>query len=158
MRVVADRHLPLLHDLEERGLHLRRRAVDLVGEQEVAEDGAELGVEGALLRAVDPRPDEVRRHEVGRELDARERSAEHAGRRLDRQRLREAGNALDEEVTLREEADEHALEHRVLAGDDPADLEERLLELLLCLLRGRLRTIGFSVMRRPFSRGSEVHT
>ena len=31
---------PLLHRLEERGLRLRRRAVDLVGEDEVVEDGA----------------------------------------------------------------------------------------------------------------------
>ena len=128
MRRVADRHLALLHHLEQRGLHLRRRAVDLVREQEVAEDGAELGVEAALARAVDARADEVRRHEVGRELHARERAAEHAGGRLDRQRLREAGNALDQEVALREQADEHPLEHRVLAGDDAADLEQRLLE------------------------------
>ena len=33
-----DRHLPLLHRLEQRGLGLRRRAVDLVAEQEVRED------------------------------------------------------------------------------------------------------------------------
>ena len=90
MRRVADRHLALLHHLEQRRLHLRRRAVDLVREQEVAEDGAELGVERALAGPVDARADEVGRHEVGRELHARERAAEHAGRRLDRQRLREA--------------------------------------------------------------------
>jgi hypothetical protein len=46
-RLAADRDLVLLHDLEQRRLHLRRRAVDLVGEQEVAEDRAELGVEAA---------------------------------------------------------------------------------------------------------------
>ena len=45
VRLVPDRDLTLLHDLEERGLHLGRRAVDLVGEEEVAEDGAELGLE-----------------------------------------------------------------------------------------------------------------
>ena len=128
MRVVSDRHLALLHHLEQRGLHLRRRAVDLVREQEVAEDGPELGVERALARPVDARADEIRRHEVGRELHARERAAEHARGRLDRQRLREAGNAFDQEMALREEADEDPLEHRVLAGDHAADLEQRLLE------------------------------
>ena len=40
------------------------------------------------------------------------------------------GHALDQEVALREQADEHALEHRVLPGDDPADLEQRLLEAI----------------------------
>ena len=125
---MPDRHLALLHHLEQRRLHLRGRAVDLVGEQEVAEDRAELGVEGALAGPVDARADEIGRDEVGRELDARERAAEHAGGRLDRQRLREPGHALDQEVALREQADEHALEHRVLAGDHAPDLEERLLE------------------------------
>ena len=68
MRVVADRHLALLHDLEQRGLHLRRRAVDLVRQEEVAEHRPELGVERPLLRAIDARADQVRRDEVGREL------------------------------------------------------------------------------------------
>jgi hypothetical protein len=34
-------------------------------------------------------------------------------------------------VPLREQADEDALEHRVLAGDHAPDLEERLLEPFL---------------------------
>ena len=55
-------------------------------------------------------------------------AAEHAGGRLDRQRLGEPGHALDEQVALREQADEHALEHLVLSGDHAPDLEERLLE------------------------------
>ena len=62
--LVADRDLALLHHLEQRRLHLRGRAVDLVREQEVAEHGAELGVEPARVRAVDPRADQVGRHEV----------------------------------------------------------------------------------------------
>ena len=52
---VPDRDLALLHHLEQGGLHLRRRPVDLVREQEVAEDGAELGVELTLAGAVDAR-------------------------------------------------------------------------------------------------------
>jgi hypothetical protein len=71
-RLAADRHLVLLHDLEQRGLDLGRRAVDLVGEQEVAEDRAELDVEAPGVRTVDARADEVGGHEVGRELDAAE--------------------------------------------------------------------------------------
>ncbi len=37
VRVALDGHLPLLHRLEQRGLRLRRRAVDLVGQQHVGE-------------------------------------------------------------------------------------------------------------------------
>ena len=45
------------------------------------------------------------------------------------------GHALDQQVALREQADEHALEHLVLAGDHAPDLEERLLEPLADLGR-----------------------
>ena len=100
------------------------RAVDLVGEEEVREDGPRLDVERALVRAVDARPDEVGRHEVRRELDALEGAAEHFGEGLDRQRLGQARHALEEEVAAGQEADEDPLEHRVLADDDPPDLEQ----------------------------------
>ena len=155
MRVVADRDLALLHDLEQRGLHLRRRAVDLVGQEEVAEDRAELGVERPLLRAIDARADQVRRDEVGCELHTGERSAEHSRGRLDRQGLGETGHAFDEQVALRQQAHEHALEHRILPGDDPADLEQRLLELFLRVLGRQLGVFG-SVGHDgvPFSIGS----
>ena len=130
---VADRHLALLHHLEQRRLHLRGRAVDLVGEQEVAEDRPELGVEHAFAGPVDACPDEVRRHEVRRELDAGEGASKDAGGRLDRQRLGQARHALDQQVALREETDEDPLEHGVLPGDHPPDLEKRLLEAFLGL-------------------------
>ena len=60
-RVVPDRHLALLHHLEQRRLHLRRGAVDLVGEEEVAEDRPELRLELAAVGPVDARADEVGR-------------------------------------------------------------------------------------------------
>ena len=128
MRLLADRHLPLLHHLEQGRLHLGRGAVDLVGEQEVAEHRPELGVELVLAGAVHPRADEVGRHEVRRELDPLEAAADHLGDGLDGQRLREAGDALDQEVSTREQADEDPLQHLVLPGDDALDLEDRALD------------------------------
>ena len=50
--------------------------------------------------------------------------------RLDRERLREAGNALDQQVAAGEQAHEHALEHLLLARDHAPDLEQRLFEPL----------------------------
>ena len=120
---MTDRDLVLLHDLEEGRLDLGRRAVDLVGEQEVGEDGAGLDLEAALVRAVDARPDEVGRHQVRGELDALERPAEDLGEGLDGQGLGQTGHALEEEVAAGQEADEDSLEHLVLADDDPPDLE-----------------------------------
>ena len=131
---VADRHLALLHHLEQRRLHLRRCAVDLVREQEIREHGTEVSVERPRVRPVDSRTDEVRRHKVGRELDAVEGTAEDAGRGLDSQGLCEAGNALDQQVAAGEQAGQDPLQHLVLAGDHAPDLEEGSLQRLLRLL------------------------
>ena len=81
-----------------------------------------------VVGPVDAGAHEVGRDEVGRELDPLERAAEHGGRRLDRQRLREARDALDQQVAAGDEAHEHPLEHLVLPRDDALDLDERLLE------------------------------
>jgi hypothetical protein len=96
MRLAGDRDLVFLHHFEQRALHLGRRAVDFVGEQQVGEHGAERRVELAGLLVVDARADEVGGHQVGRELDALEAAADRSRERLDRQRLGEAGNAFDE--------------------------------------------------------------
>ena len=48
------------------------------------------------------------------------------------------GHALDQEVAAGEQADEHALEHPVLARDHPLDLEQGLLEQLTLLAERRL--------------------
>ena len=39
---VADGDLPLLHRFKQRTLHLCRRAIDLVGEDDIGEDGSSL--------------------------------------------------------------------------------------------------------------------
>jgi hypothetical protein len=48
MGPAAEGDLPLLHDLQQRRLHLRRRPVDLVREHEVREHRAEFDVEALL--------------------------------------------------------------------------------------------------------------
>ena len=128
MCLLADRHLPLLHHLQEGRLHLGRGTVDLVCEQEVAEHRPQLGVELVLAGAVHPRADEVGRHEIRSELDPLEGSTDHLRDGLDGQRLREAGDSLDQEVSTCEEADEDPLQHLVLPGDDALDLEDRALD------------------------------
>ena len=59
---------------------------------------------------------------------------ENAGGGLDGQRLRETGNALDQQVAAGEQAGQDPLEHLVLAGDHAPDLEEGLLQHLFRLL------------------------
>jgi len=95
--LAGDAGVPLAHHLQQRGLHLGGRPVDLVGQHEVGEDGPEASAEVAG-GVEDLAADHVGGHEVGRELDAAEAAAAHAGDGLERQRLREAGDALQEHV------------------------------------------------------------
>ncbi len=121
------------------------RAVDLVGEQEVDHDGAQLDVELFLALPVDPGADDVGGHQVGGELDAGERAADHLGEGLHRQRLGDARNTLEQHVPLGEQADEHPFDQLVLADDDPLDLEDRAfqgVDLLLEPTVGGRRGVG----------------
>src|SRR4029079_874985 len=102
----ANRHLLFLHRLEERRLHLGRRAVDLVGENDVGEDRSLLDAELARRLIVHLRPDDVSGEKVWRELNAIERRVDRFGERADGERLGESGNTLEEHVTTGEEADE----------------------------------------------------
>ena len=80
MRRALDRHLAFLHHLEQRGLRLRRRAVDLVGEQQVGEHRPAARGELAGRLVVERVAGDVGRHQVGRELDAREAAVEASSR------------------------------------------------------------------------------
>ena len=119
MGLLADGDLALLHRLEQRGLDLGRGAVDLVGEEDVAEDRAGLEAELALaaLGIVDVGAGHVRGQQVGGELDAAEVGLEVLRHRLDGAGLGEAGQALDQQVAVGEEADHHALDDLRLAED-----------------------------------------
>ena len=124
MRDALDRRLAFLHRLQERRLGLRRRAVDLVGEEEVGEDrpGAELEVAVALVP--DRRARDVGRHEIRRELNAREPHAQYPREGARRERLRETGVVLEQDVPVGEEAEQHELERLALADDRLLDLVE----------------------------------
>ena len=123
--LAADRDLALLHDLEQRALDLGRRAVDLVGEEQVREHRPQRRPELAGLLVVDAGADEVGRDEVRRELDALELAADRVGDGLDGHRLGEARHALDEEVAAAQQRDDEPFQEVVLADDDLLDLVEQ---------------------------------
>jgi hypothetical protein len=134
VRLAGDRHLILLHHFQERTLHFRRRAIDLVGEEQIREHRSERGGELAGLLVVDARADQIGGHEVGRELDAAERAVDRARQRLDRQRLGEPWHTFDQKVTVGEDRDQHALQKVILADDDLLHFIENALHR-----RGRVR-------------------
>ena len=120
----ADGHLPLGHDLEQGRLHLGWRAVDLVGEHEVGHDRTEFGVEAFGPGSVDSGADDVGGHQVGGELQAGEAATDRLGQGLDGQGLGHAGDALEQAVAAGEQADDHPLDHALLADDDALHLEQ----------------------------------
>ena len=132
----AQRDLPLGHHLQQRRLHLGRRPVDLVGQHEVGEDRPEFGVELLGARPVDPGPDDVGGHQVRGELQPGEAAADGVRQGLHRQRLGNAGDALEQAVAASQQADHHPLDHPLLADDHPLDLEHRPFE------RARVRGRG----------------
>ncbi len=115
------------HGFEERGLGLGSGAVDLVGKDDLAEDGAFLDCEeascGALARVHDEDigTDDVARHQVGGELDTGEAQVEGLGEGANEEGLAEARGSFEEHVTAGDEGPEHLADHVGLADDDFAD-------------------------------------
>jgi hypothetical protein len=60
--------------------------------------------------------------------DAGEVTAHRAGEGLDRERLGEAGHALEQTMAPSEEAHHHALDHPVLTDEDALHLEQHAFE------------------------------
>ena len=122
----VDRRLALLHALEQGGLGLGRRPVDLVGEDDLAEDrpGPELELLGLLV--VDRQPGHVRGQQVRRELDPPEGAAEAPRDGLGEHGLAGARHVLDQEVAAAQQGHQGEADLVVLAHDDALDVGEDL--------------------------------
>jgi hypothetical protein len=120
--LAAERHLPLLHGLEEGTLHLRRCTVDLVGENEVGKDRTEVHGELGALRLEDHGADDVARQQIGGELNPFELQADRRAQAPHEQGLREARKPLEQDMSVSEQRNQHALDHRILADDRFAHL------------------------------------
>ena len=89
MRFAEYRDLSLFHRLEHRRLGFRRGSIDLVSEHNMSEDRSLLELK--LTPAAGIRQhfsaDDIRRHQVGRELNAFKGHAESMAQSLNEQRL-----------------------------------------------------------------------
>ena len=128
----ADGDLLLGHRLQQRGLHLGRCTVDLVGQDDVVEQRAALELEAAGLRAEHVGAGEVGRQQVGGELHAMEVRLDARRQRLHRRGLGQARCALDQQVTVGQQGHQQAVDQVRLADDAllqvVAQLHERLLQ------------------------------
>ena len=80
------------------------------------------------MLVVDHRADHVRWEQIGRELDSLELRRDGVADRVDRQRLREAGDAFEKDVSSGEKSDEDPVDHHILADHDLVDLVKNLID------------------------------
>ena len=110
--LVADGHLMLLHGLEQGALYLGGRTVDLIGQDEVL-----------ILLRIDHRTDHVGRQQVGGKLNTTEVGVDGLCHRLDGEGLGQARHALEEDVSVGQQADQQSLGHLFLSDDDLVHLQ-----------------------------------
>jgi hypothetical protein len=96
----VDRHLTLLHRLQQRGLRLGRGAVDFIRQHDLGEDraGAKLEFLALLVEDVDAR--HVGGEHVRRKLDAAKRAADAERQRPRQHGLADARHILDQQVAF----------------------------------------------------------
>jgi hypothetical protein len=114
-RLTVDGDLSLVHRLEERALRAGRCAIDLVGEQDVREDGALSQRELTASLIVDRHADHIGGQEVARELHAAHLAAERLCERAGERRLADAGHVFDEKMPARKQRNEGELDDLGLA-------------------------------------------
>ncbi len=104
--LTLDRNAALTHRLEEGRLGLRSRAVDLIGENDVGEQGSFGEMEILGLPPVDRHADDVRRKQIAGELDPLEVQPQRARQRLRESRLADSWNVFDQHVAASQHCDD----------------------------------------------------
>ena len=122
VRRVVERHLGFIHRFQQTRLGLRGGSIDLVGQDDVGEEGARLEDERAALGLPDRDAEDIGREHVGGELDALEAGADGSRQRGGQRGLADAGDVLDQQVTARHQADHGEAHHLRLADQGAADV------------------------------------
>ena len=117
-----DRHLSLLHRLQQRRLRLGRRSVDFVRQEQVGEDRPLAKAQRSGSHLEHGLTGHIRWHEIGRELHAFEVHIERRGEGLHEQGLRHTRNPLQQHVPAHQQGSDQPRERPFLADDDLRDL------------------------------------
>ena len=117
-----DADLTFLHGLQQRGLGLGWRPVDLVGQQQVGEHRPGAKLEFGCARVIHQRTGDVAGHQVRGELHALELQLQRGREGAHQQRLGDAGNAFEQHVAAAQQRDDQTADHRVLPDDRLGDL------------------------------------
>ena len=119
-----DRDLVLLHRLQYCGLGLGRGAVDFVTEHDMGEyrTGLEIELAAAVALRQHLRPDDIGRHQVGRELNPLEAQPQGLRGRLDHQGFSQPRNAFNQNMAAAKERGQDLSDGVAMAHDDAGDL------------------------------------
>jgi len=99
------RHLLLRHRFEQGALRARRRAIDFIGQQQVAEHRAGMELEAAAMRFVDRDAEHIGRQQIGGELHALELQAEAGCHRMGEGGLAEPWQVFDQQMPAGQQRD-----------------------------------------------------
>ena len=129
----------LLHRFEHGRLRFGRCPIDLVGQHDLGEERSALKLErsfsaGRVFRN-DRGADDVRRHQVGRELNSCELKVHSLGQRADPIRFAESGNAFDQYVPSDQQRRQYTLDDLLVPDDRLADFLAKGLKLAPKLFR-----------------------
>ena len=97
--LAIDRHLALLHGLQQRRLRFRGCAIDFVCQQEICENGPPHEPKFLRLQVENACPRDVCRHQIRRKLNALEVARDRARQRFHQQGFPHAGHTFDERVS-----------------------------------------------------------
>ena len=120
----GDRYMLLLHRLQQRRLGARAGAVDLIGHQQLREDGT--GDETKAARAARAflqhfRAEDVGGHQVRRELDAAGVEAKRGAHGVDQLRFGQPGHADQQRMAAGKNGHQRAVNHVFLSENHGAD-------------------------------------
>ncbi len=121
MRDSVVRHRQLLHCLEHGRLCARRRAVDFIGQQEICEHRTAHKLERSGVLAVDRRPRDVPRQQVGGHLDAAIFETQRGGDGSHQEGFGHAGRTFQQHVAAAEQGSQAEFDRFVLAEHDRLD-------------------------------------
>src|SRR5215216_7417578 len=120
-----------LHRFKQSRLRLRRRAIDLISENDVGEDWTRDKLHPAMTGGAiffdDLRTRDIGWHQIWSELNALEREVQDVGNGPHEQCFCEAGNAGDDRVATNEKCEQHLFDDFVLPDDRLSDFAQQAL-------------------------------
>ena len=124
VRRAVDRDATFAHRFQQRGLRARGGPIDFIGQHDLRKhrSGAKLEVVG--LGIEDRSPGDVGGQQVGRTLNAFERTAHAGGERAGQHRLGDARHVFEQHVTFAKPGDQREHDLRAFADDHGFDVAD----------------------------------